>query len=118
MSPKRGGERLIAAFFNSLRGLKVCFQKEEAFREELALLSVSVPVAFYVGETGVERILLIGSVALIPILETLNSAVEAVVDLTTDKFHPLAGYAKDIASASVLLAIFLALFVWGTILWS
>lgn len=115
---KRGLARLVAAFFNSLRGLKVCFQKEEAFRQEIAVLLLAIPAAFYVGENGIEWILLISSVALIPIFETLNSAIEAVVDLMSPQYHPLAGYAKDIASASVLLAIFLALFVWGTILWS
>ena len=117
MVGKRGVRRLMAALLNSLRGLKICLQKEEAFRQELALLAIATPLALYLGETKVERILLIGSVALIPIFETLNSAVEAVVDLASPERHPLAGYAKDIASASVLLAILLAPAVWGILLW-
>ncbi len=112
----KGVPRLIAAFGNSIVGIKACWRKEEAFRQEILVLALAFPLGLWLGENGVERALLIGSAFLIPIIETLNSAVEAVVDRIGPDFHPLAGYAKDIASASVLLAIFLALLVWGLIL--
>ncbi|GAB6067790.1 hypothetical protein JCM13664_11090 [Methylothermus subterraneus] len=114
--PFTGIRRLIAAFWNSVAGMRACWQKEEAFRQEIAVLLVALPLGGWLGENGVERALLIGSAFLVPIFETLNSAVEAVVDRVGSDFHPLAGYAKDIASASVLLAIALALLVWGLVL--
>ncbi|HHJ39558.1 MAG: diacylglycerol kinase [Methylothermaceae bacteria B42] len=112
----KGLPRLIAAFQNSMAGMKVCWRNEEAFRQETWVFMLAVPVALWLGDNGVERALLIGSVGIIPIFETLNSAVEAVVDRIGPERHELSGYAKDIASASVLLAIFLALIVWGLIL--
>ncbi|MBN2702034.1 MAG: diacylglycerol kinase [Methylohalobius sp. ZOD2] len=114
----KGLPRLIAAFQNSMAGMKICWQKEEAFRQEILMLILAFPFGIWLGGNGVEQALLIGSVFLIPILETLNSAVEAVVDRIGTDFHPLSGYAKDIASASVLLAIFQALLVWGLILFN
>lgn len=112
----KGMPRLIAAFWNSISGMKACWRKEEAFRQEILVLVLAFPLGIWLGESGVERALLIGSALLIPIFETLNSAVEAVVDRIGMDFHPLAGYAKDIASASVLLSIVLALLVWGFVL--
>lgn len=111
-----GIPRLIAAFWNSVAGMKACWRKEEAFRQEILGLMLAFPLGLWLGENGTERALLVGSAFLIPLFETLNSAVEAVVDRIGPDFHPLAGYAKDVASASVLLAIFLALLVWGLIL--
>ena len=113
----KGLPRLIAAFGNSWAGMKVCWRKEEAFRQEILVLLLALPLGLWLGESAVERILLIGSVWQIAIFETLNSAVEAVVDRIGTEYHALSGYAKDIASASVLLASFLALLVWGLILY-
>ncbi|MFN3920182.1 MAG: diacylglycerol kinase [Methylohalobius sp.] len=112
----KGIRRLIAAFWNSVSGMRVCWRKEEAFRQEILVLMLALPLGIWLGENGVERALLVGSAFLILIFEALNSAVEAVVDRIGQDFHPLAGYAKDIASASVLLAIVLALLVWGLVL--
>jgi diacylglycerol kinase (ATP) len=112
----KGSARLWAAFWNSVAGMRTCWRKEEAFRQEILVLMLALPLGIWLGKTGVERALLVGSVALIAIFETLNSAVEAVVDRIGPDFHPLSGYAKDIASASVLLAIGLAMLVWGLIL--
>ncbi|BCX89537.1 diacylglycerol kinase (ATP) [Methylomarinovum tepidoasis] len=111
----KGVPRLIAAFGNSMVGMKVCWRQEEAFRQEVIVSLLALPLGLWLGETAVERALLIASVWQIAIFETLNSAVEAVVDRIGTERHPLSGYAKDIASASVLLAIFLALLVWGLI---
>lgn len=112
-----GIPRLIAAFGNSMAGLKVCWRKEEAFRQEIVVLLLAIPVGLWLGDSGVERSLLICSVLLMAIFETLNSAIEAVVDRIGTDYHELSGYAKDIASASVLLANLLALMVWGLILY-
>ncbi len=112
-----GIPRLISAFGNSLAGIKACWRKEEAFRQDVIVLLLAIPVGLWLGDDGVERALLIGSVFLLTIFETLNSAVEAVVDRIGREYHELSGYAKDIASASVLLAIFMALTVWGLILY-
>ncbi len=111
----KGIPRLIAAFGNSLSGMKVCWREEEAFRQEIYVLMLAIPIGLWMGGNGVERAMLIGSILLIAIVETLNSAVEAVVDRIGSEYHELSGYAKDIASASVLLANFLALMVWGLI---
>ncbi len=110
-----GIPRLIAAFGNSIAGIKVCWRQEEAFRQEIYVLMLAVPLGLWMGDSGVERSMLIGSILLIAIIETLNSAVEAVVDRIGDEYHELSGYAKDIASAGVLLSNFLALMVWGLI---
>ncbi len=112
----KGVARLIAALRNSVTGMQTCWRKEEAFRQEIWVLTLAFPLGWWLGENGIERALLLGSVLLIPIFETLNSAVEAMVDRIGSEFHPLAGYAKDIASASVLLAIGLAALVWGLVL--
>ncbi len=113
----KGLPRLIAAFGNSVAGMKVCWHQEEAFRQEIVIALLALPLGLWLGETAVERVLLVASVWQIAIFETLNSAVEAVVDRIGTEYHELSGYAKDIASASVLLASFLALLVWGLILY-
>ncbi len=79
---------------------------------------VAVVVACWLDVDAITRVLLIGSVALIIIVEILNSAIEAVVDRIGSELHPLAGRAKDMGSAAVLLSIILALFVWATLLWA
>ncbi|CAH0530758.1 diacylglycerol kinase [Vibrio parahaemolyticus] len=100
----------------SLQGLKAAWINEAAFRQEL-LLSVILSIsAFFLPVTTLERVLMIGSLFLVLIVELINSAVEAVVDRVSDEWHVLSGRAKDIGSAAVFVALLLVLFVWASFL--
>lgn len=113
---KTGFARLISATGYSWAGLRAAFAHEAAFRQELALTLLLVPLALWLGDTGVEKAILVGAWMLVPIVELLNSAVEAVVDRISDEMHPLAGRAKDIGSAAVMLSLANAALVWGLVL--
>ena len=102
---KTGIKRLINAFGYSLSGFKVAFAKEDAFRQEVFLSIILVTVAVYISNSSIELVLLIGSTLLVPIIELLNSAIEATVDRVSLDKHPLAKRAKDIGSASVFLSL-------------
>jgi len=102
---KTGIKRLINAFGYSLSGFKVAFAKEDAFRQEVFLSIILVTVAVYISNSSIELVLLIGSALLVPIIELLNSAIEATVDRVSLDKHPLAKRAKDIGSASVFLSL-------------
>jgi len=110
-----GLRKILRAGGHSLDGLRAALG-ERAFRQELAVLAVAVPLALWLGRDGVERALLIGSWLLVLVAELLNSAVEAVVDRFGPERHPLAGRAKDLGSAAVLVAILAALAVWALVL--
>lgn len=115
--PKRHGiPRLIAAARYSFAGLRSAFTSEEAFRLEVIGLIIFAPLALYLGQTPVERILLIGSIMLLLIIELLNTAVEAVVDRIGSEYHELSREAKDIGSAAVFIGMALVAMVWGLIL--
>ncbi len=111
-----GIKRLINATGYSIAGLKATWKEEEAFRQELLLSIVMIPAAFWLGETAVQRALLIASVFIVLITEVLNSAVEAVVDRIGTDHHPLSGRAKDMGSAAVMLSLINAAVVWGLII--
>ena len=113
-----GLTRIFKAAGYSWKGLRAAWQHEAAFRQEAVMALVAVVVACWLDVDAITRVLLIGSVALIIIVEILNSAIEAVVDRIGSELHPLAGRAKDMGSAAVLLSIILALFVWATLLWA
>ena len=108
--------RIVRAFSYSLKGLRAAYRKESAFRQELILAMVMLPLAVWLGKTGVERALLIGSVLLVLIVELLNSAVEATVDRGGKDWDKLAGRAKDMGSAAVLIALLQLAVTWGLIL--
>jgi diacylglycerol kinase (ATP) len=112
----RGWGRLLFAFGYSMQGLKACFQAEEAFRQELFLFLFLAPLALWLGETPVERVLLLGCLLIVLIVELLNSAIEANVDRVGMERHELSARAKDIASAAVFLSIALTWLTWGLIL--
>ncbi len=112
-----GLTRLVRALGYSMRGLAAAFRHEAAFRQELAATAVLLPLALWLGETGIERALLAGSWLLVPVAELLNSGLEAIVDKTSPEHHELAGRAKDMGSAAVFLAIILAGLVWLLVLW-
>jgi len=112
----RGVNRLIKAWGYSMLGFKAAFQHEAAFRQELALLVVSLPAAYYFAETPFEVAILLASVLLILVVELLNSALEAVVDRFGGEFHELSGRAKDLASAAVLVSIFISAILWFSVI--
>ena len=101
----------------SIAGLGAAWTHEAAFRQEVLLCVVLIPASFWVGETAVERSLLIGACLLVLIVELTNSAVEAIVDRVSSERHELSGRAKDLGSAAVLIALVLAAIVWGLIGW-
>ena len=113
---KQGLTRLINALGYSKDGLSAAWKNEAAFREEVLLAAVTLPLAFYLGQTGIERALLAGSILFILIVEILNSAVEAVVDKASPEKHELAKRAKDMGSAAVLLSLLNAAVVWACVL--
>ncbi len=113
---RTGLERLIRAAHNSLAGLAEAVRHEDAFRQELLLAAVLVPLALWVGGNGFERALLVASVLLVLIVELLNSAVEATVDRISFDDHRLAKRAKDIGSAAGMLALATAAATWILIL--
>jgi diacylglycerol kinase (ATP) len=112
----KGLKRIVNAVRFSLSGLRDCFQLEEAFRQEVYVLAVLVPAGLWLGNDGIERALLVGILLIVPIVELLNSAVEANVDRVGLERHELSRRAKDIASAAVLMSIVLAAVVWALIL--
>ena len=99
----------------SLQGLGDACRREAAFRQELALAAVLVPAALLLPFSAVERVLLIGSLLLVLIVELLNSAIEATVDRISLDDHPMAARAKDLGSAAVMLTLALALITWAGI---
>lgn len=111
-----GVRRLLNATRNSFAGFAEAVRCEDAFRQELLLAAVLVPVALWSGRSGFERALLAGSVVLVLIVELLNSAVEATVDRISFDNHRLAKRAKDIGSAAVMLSLANAGLIWLLIL--
>jgi len=111
-----GLTRIIKAAGYSWKGIRAAWQHEAAFRQESIAAVIAVIIACWLDVDAVTRVLLIGSVVLVIIVEILNSAIEAVVDRIGSEIHPLAGRAKDMGSAAVLLSIILAIFVWVMLL--
>ena len=111
-----GFSRIIKAAIYSYQGLVACFETEAAFRQELALALVLVPLGLWLGNSGIERALLVGSILLVLIVELLNTGVEYVVDRFGGEIHELSGKAKDIASAAVFLALCNVAIVWVLVL--
>jgi diacylglycerol kinase (ATP) len=112
----RGLTRVLRALVSSCHGLAGAFREEAAFRQELTLALVVIPLGLWLGHTGVERALLIAPMLLILIVELINSAIEATVDRIGLELHVLAGLAKDIGSAAVLMSFVLLTAVWLLVL--
>ena len=108
--------RIVRSCGYSLQGLRATFREEEAFRVEVILALLLIPLGLFLGESGVEKVLLVGSVLLVLIVEIVNSAIESVVDRIGSEQHELSGRAKDQGSAAVFLSMFLFLLVWGILL--
>jgi diacylglycerol kinase (ATP) len=111
-----GITRLLRAFGYSFQGFRHTWREEAAFRQEVALSLLVMPAGLYLGRSGVERALLVSPMLMILVVEMLNSAVEAVVDRSGTERHPLAGMAKDMGSAAVMLSFALLGTVWLLIL--
>ena len=111
-----GIKRVIRATGFSIQGLQLAWKHEAAFRQELLLAAIMLPIALLVEVTTVERVLLILGLFLVLIVELLNSAIEAVVDRISDELHPLSGRAKDIASAAVFMSLAFCGLTWALIL--
>ncbi len=111
-----GFRRLVNALHSTSLGLKAAFRHEEAFRQEVFLCIILLPLGLFLGATGAERALLVGSLLLVLIVELLNSAVEAVVDRIGMEYHVLSGRAKDLGSAAVFVVLVLAAAVWLLVL--
>ncbi len=109
-------QRVCKAAGYSVAGLKAVARHEPAFRTELLLSVLLFPLALWLGESGVERALLIGSLVLVLIAELVNSAIEAVVDRIGSEWSELSGRAKDIGSAAVFVALVHVLVVWVLII--
>lgn len=111
-----GLTRIVNACRYSAAGLRATFAGEQAFRQEVYTLCVLLPAGYWLGGNGAERALLMGSLLIVPIIELLNTGLEAVVDRVGPEHHELAGLAKDAGSAAVFLSIGLACLVWCLIL--
>lgn len=108
----------LRAFGVALQGLRAAWQHEDAFRQEVVISVIAIPVALVLPVAALGKTLMVASILFLLIVELLNSALEAAVDHTSLERHPLAKRAKDIASAAVLLSIVNALVVWGMVLYA
>ncbi|MBP6020470.1 MAG: diacylglycerol kinase [Burkholderiaceae bacterium] len=113
---KGGLGRLFNALRYSLQGLRAAFRHEAAFRQELLLTVVLVPVAFWLSRSLGELLLLLGTLVFLLVVELFNSALEALADAITLDHHPLIGRAKDLGSAAVMLALVFGAVVWASLL--
>ena len=111
-----GLTRLLNAFGNTYRGLVGAWREEAAFRQECALAVVLVPLGFWLADNGIERVLLVGPVIFVLVVELLNSAIEAAIDRIGEERHALSGLAKDMGSAAVFGSFLLLAFSWAMVL--
>jgi diacylglycerol kinase (ATP) len=112
-----GFTRIFKAARVSWMGLSGAFREEAAFRQELALAVVVIPLGLWLGQNGVERALLVAPMFLVLVVELINSAIEATIDRIGQERHKLSGLAKDIGSAAVLMSLLLLVSVWLLVLW-
>ena len=110
-------KRIIRAFGYSFEGLRAAWG-EPAFRTELLVAIVAIPAGIYLGQDGISRALLVGSVFLVLMVELLNTGIEDAINRVSTEIHPLSKRAKDVASAAVLLSIVNAFVVWLLVLWN
>jgi len=115
---KSGLRRIINASTYSIQGLAMAWRIEHAFRQEVLVFVLGVIFAFVLPVSGFERLVLIGVLLLVLIVELINSAFEAVVDRISLERHPLSKNAKDFGSAAVGLTVLLAAMTWGTVLYN
>lgn len=114
---RTGLDRILHAAGYSWAGLKAAYTGESAFRQEVWLMAIASPLAFWLGRDWVQVALLLGSLLLLLIVELLNSAIEAAIDRVSFELHHLSKRSKDIASAAVLLSLLLVAGIWGAAIW-
>jgi diacylglycerol kinase (ATP) len=112
----RGPARIFKATIWSMQGLKAAWLHESSFRLEVYLFVILAPIGLWLGQDGVERALLVGSMLLVLSIELLNSAVEAVIERYGPEHHELAGRAKDMGSAAVFVLMMNVVLVWSLVL--
>lgn len=112
MEKHTGFTRIIKASQYSYKGLSHAFKNEAAFKQEAIAAFILIPIALFLPLSSVETLLLIGTVVWVLVVELLNSSIEAVVDRVGLEYHELAGLAKDMGSAAVLISIIFCVFVW------
>jgi diacylglycerol kinase (ATP) len=112
-----GFTRIFKAARVSWMGLSGAFREEAAFRQELALALVVIPLGLWLGHSGVERALLVTPMFVVLVVELINSAIETTIDRIGPERHKLSGLAKDIGSAAVLMSLLLLAVVWVLVLW-
>jgi diacylglycerol kinase (ATP) len=113
----RGPRQIWRAFQWSMKGLRAAWRHEASFRLEGYLVVILFPLGLWAGDGGIEKAILCGSLLLVLSAELLNSAVEAIVDKASPEFHELAGRAKDMGSAAVLVLMFNVMLCWALVLW-
>jgi len=111
----KGIRRLVRALSYTLAGLKAAWIHEEAFRQEIIIAILVIPIGIVLGASYTQRAVLIGIYFIIPLTELLNSAIESTVDRVGKDHHELSGRAKDLGSAAVFLSICITFIVWGII---
>ena len=115
---RRGIKQIYAAFKWSMQGLKASFKHEASFRLEVYLALILTPCAIYLAQSPIQLLLLLSVLLLVLIIEILNSAIEAVVDMFCgEKYHDLAKRAKDMGSAAVFLGQVLVVSTWATVIY-
>ena len=112
-----GLRRVVNATLYSVAGLRTAWRTEAAFRQECVTIAVLIPIAVWLGQSAVQRALLLCSCVFVLIVELVNTAIELVVDRVGTDHHELSGRAKDVGSAAVFTSIGLALLVWGLVAW-
>ena len=112
----RGPRRILLATRWSLQGLRFAWLYESSFRLEVYLFAVLGPLGLWLGQTAIERVLLVGSGLLVLSVELLNSAIEAVIERYGAEHHELAGRAKDMGSAAVFVLMVNVVMTWSLIL--
>lgn len=114
---KTGFERIADATRYSLAGLRYCWQHEAAFRQEIVLILILLPISFFVAQRVEQWLLLMLPMVLVLVVELLNTAIENTVDRIGHEHHELSGRAKDLASAAVFVCNLTGLFIWLAVIW-
>lgn len=112
----KGIKRIINATFYSFKGIRFALENEAAFRQELVLVALLLPVGLWLGSNGVEKALLAGVLLIVVIVELLNTGIEVVVDRFGGEHHVLSGHAKDVGSAAVFFSLVNVAVVWTLVL--
>ncbi len=115
---RTGIDRIVHAFRYSVAGLAAAFKGESAFRQEVVLGAILLPLALWLAKDWAQLVLMVGSLLIVLIVELLNSAIEATVDRISFEHNLLSKRAKDMGSAAVLLALLLLGLVWGSVIWA